>query len=211
LVDCNNVNVTHGAAVIYTGNGHIYSTPVTNGIFSLTLLRCENATVNFSVLGVDYNTIQQGNPVSGSGTSGIVNVGTIQACGTSSAQFVEFLVDGSPYAYAAPPDFISSNDSTAAGNNSITVYAYQVSSGNTSNFSTFRFGTNGTTGSQPLQLCRVYAGSLGVAEVIITPSPTVSITALGPPVTGFIEGNFTVQMNFSGVPKTVVCTFRVRH
>ncbi|MBL7741355.1 MAG: hypothetical protein JNK14_19175 [Chitinophagaceae bacterium] len=209
LVNCSNTNVTNGAAVIYTGNGHSYTAPVTNGTFSLSLLRCENTTVNFSVLGVDYATLQQGNPVSGSGTTGTVNVGTIQACGTSSAQFVEFLIDGSPYTYAAPPDNIYLSDSSSAGNNNISVFAFKSPGGNTT-YSTFRFASNGATGVQALQQCRVSAGALGVAEVITSSSPTVNITTFGPPVTGFIEGNFNVQMSFGGTPKTVVCTFRVR-
>ncbi|HEY6503622.1 MAG TPA: carboxypeptidase-like regulatory domain-containing protein [Chitinophagaceae bacterium] len=209
LVNCSNANVTNGVAVIYTGNAHSYSVPVTNGTFSLTLLRCENATVSFSVLGVDYTTLQQGNPVSGSGTTGTVNVGTIQACGTSSAEFVEFLIDGVPYAYASPPDNIFFSDSTTPAPGSATIFATKTAGSNTA-YSNFRFETNGTTGIKPLHQCRISAGTLGVAEVILTPSPTVTITTWGPPVTGFVEGNFNIQMNFAGTPKTVVCTFRVR-
>ena len=209
LVTCSNTNVVNGAVVVYTGNGHSYSVPVTNGAFSLTLLRCENATVNFSVLGVDYAALQQSNPVSGSGTTGTVNIGTIQACGTSSAEFIEFLIDGSPYTYASPPDNISLNDSASIGTNSASVFAIKTGGGNTG-YSTFRFESNGATGIKPLQQCRVSAGLLGVAETIVSPSPTVNITTYGPVGTGFAEGNFAVQMNFAGTPKTVVCTFRVR-
>jgi hypothetical protein len=213
LVNCSNANVTNGVAVIYTANGHSYSVPVTNGTFSLTLLRCENGTVNFSVLGVDYATLQQGNPVSGSGTTGTVNVGTIQACGTSSAEFVEFLIDGTPYNYASPPDNIFLNDSTATGGTNLSVFATRQNAGTTS-YSTFRFQSNGTTGVFPLQHCMINLngtnGGPGVGEQILTPNPTITITTFGPPVTGFIEGSFSVQMNFGGTPKNVVCTFRVR-
>jgi hypothetical protein len=214
LVTCSNTNVVNGAAVIYTGGGHIYTVPVTNGTFSLSLVRCNSAeTVNFSVLAVDYSTLQQGTPVTGSGTTGTVNVGTIQACGTSSEEYVEFLINGNPYTYATPPDNIFFSDSTIAGTSSATVYATKVNTGGGSTnttYSTFRFETNGATGVKPLQQCRISAGPLGVAEVIVTPSPTINITTYGPPVTGFIEGNFNIQMNFAGTPKTVVCTFRVR-
>lgn len=79
------------------GNGHLYSVPVSNGTFVLSLITCESTTVNFSVLGIDYSTLQPGTPFSGTGAAGTVNTGTIQACGTSSAEFVEFLIDGSPY------------------------------------------------------------------------------------------------------------------
>jgi hypothetical protein len=208
LVNCSNANVTHGAAVIYTANGHSYSVSVTNGTFSLTLVRCENATVNFSVLGVDYTTLQQSNPVSGSGTTGTVNVGTIQACGTSSVEFVEFLIDGVPYNHASPPDNISFTDSTSAGVNNAMVFILPNSGTNT--YSNFRFTSNGATGVKPLIGCRIIAAPLGVAETIITPNPTINITSYGPTMTDFVEGNFNIQMNFGGTARNVVCTFRVR-
>jgi len=209
LVNCSNANVTNGAVIVYTGNGNSYSVPVSNGTFSLTLLRCDNATVNFSVLGVDYATLQQGNPVSGSGATGTVSVGTIQACGTSSAQFIEFIIDGNPFSYAAPPDGIFCNDSLLSGNNIVSVIAYK-NTGSNANYSSFNFISNGSTGIQPLQNCRVAAGPLGVSETILTTNPTVNITTFGPPVTGFVQGSFTIQMNFSGTSKNVACTFRAR-
>lgn len=209
LVNCSNANVTNGAAVIYTGNGNSYSTPVSNGAFSITLLRCDNATVNFSVLGVDYATLQQGNPVSGSGTFGTVNVGTIQACGTSSAQFVEFIIDGSPYSYATPPDNVFCNDSLLSGGNVVSVIAIK-NTGSNATYSSFNFISNGSIGVHPLQNCRVAAGPGIVAETILTPNPTINITTFGPPVSGFVEGNFNVQMSFGGTPKNVICTFRAR-
>lgn len=46
--------------------------------------------------------------------------------------------------------------------------------------------------------------------MILAPDPTVNITTYGPPFTGFVEGNLNVQMNFAGITKNVVCTFRVR-
>jgi len=64
-------------------------------------------------------------------------------------------------------------------------------------------------GTTPLISCFIRSG-LNSSQQIVSTSPVVNITAVGPPLTGFIEGNFTVQMNFSGTIKTVVCTFRVR-
>jgi hypothetical protein len=208
LVNCSNANVSNGAVVIYTANGHTYTTTVTNGAFSLTIIRCDNTALNFSVLGIDYTTLQQGNPVSGSGTTGTVNVGTIQACGTSSAQYIEFLIDGSPFIYTAPPDYIYCSDSLLSGSNIVSIWASGTNSN--TNYSSFNYVSNGSTGVQPLQHCRVYGGPSSMSETIITPSPTVTITTFGPPVTGFVEGHFSVQMSFAGTPKTVVCTFRVR-
>jgi hypothetical protein len=209
LVNCSNVNVTNGVAIIYTSNANSYSVPVTDGAFSLTIVRCAGEAVNFSILGVDYATLQQGMPVSGSGTSGTVNVGTVQACGTSSTQFFELMIDGNPFNFAAPPDNISCSDSLLSGNNVISVTGIKIG-GNS--YASFSFILNGSTGAQDLLTCRIYYWIFGLGETISSPIPTVNITTLGPPVTGFIEGNFNIQMNFdiTPTPKNVVCTFRVR-
>ncbi|MFI5132403.1 MAG: carboxypeptidase-like regulatory domain-containing protein [Chitinophagales bacterium] len=210
LVNCSNTNVTSGAAIIYTSNANSYSVPVTNGVFSLTLLRCENTTVNFSVFGVDNTTLQQSNPVSGTGTSGTVSVGTIQACGTSSAEFIEYLIDGTPYNFAAPPDIISISDSSSTGVNSATIFGQSVTVITNSPSTYFSFNSNGSTGVKQLYQCRILTVVFGVAEVITTPNPTVNITTFGPAPAGFVEGTFNVQMNFGTTNRNVICTFKVR-
>lgn len=215
VLTCSNTNVVNGAVMVYTGNGNSYVAPVTNGIFNLTVIRCGVDPLNFSILPVDYTALQQGNPTSGMGTTGVVNVGSLQACGTSSLEFIEFLVDGSPHTYASPPDAINIMDSTGGGgNNNVSFFAQKNTPTTPPNtgFSMIRFGSDGSTGVKPLQLCRVFIapGAGGLSEQIVTPNPTVNITAFGPVGTGFIEGNFTVQMNFGGTVKNVVCTFRVR-
>lgn len=212
LVNCSNTNVTNGAVYIYTSNANTYTVPVTNGTFSLSLIRCENTTVNFSVFGIDYITLQQGNPISSSGTIGVVNIGNVQACGTSSAEYIEFMIDGAPYTYAAPPDNIFYSDSTAIGPGTASVMAQKTNPGTPPNtgVSMFRFPADGTTGVKTLQFCRVFAESLGVSETIVTPSPTINITTFGTLPAEFVEGNFSIQMNFAGTMKNVTCTFRVR-
>lgn len=215
LINCANANVTNGVAIIYTGGAYNYNVPVTNGTFSLTLIRCNGGTLNFTVLGVDYTTLQQGVPVGGSGTTGTVNVGTIQACGTSSAEFIEFLIDGVPTTFAAPPDNINASDSASTGpySNKTNVFAFGVGAGggNTTYYTSFNFSNNMAPGTGlPLNFAVVSSGPSIYSQQIITPNPTVTATTFGPPVTGFIEGNFNVQMSFSGTPRNVVCTFRVR-
>ncbi|HSU27411.1 MAG TPA: carboxypeptidase-like regulatory domain-containing protein [Chitinophagaceae bacterium] len=212
VVDCSGNPVANGSAVIYTDGGHAYSVGLVNGVFSLTLLRCNNATLNFNVLGIDNTTLQQGNPVGGTGTTGTVNVGSVQACGTSAVQFIEFLVDGAPSNYTSPPDNINMSDSMPSPpySQKPMIYGYAPGSGNTSNYSSFTFSSNASPGVYPLLSCFLSTGPSSMSQQILTSSPTITITNFGAPVTGFIEGNFTIQMNFAGTPKTVVCNFKVR-
>lgn len=213
ITNCAGANVTNGAAVIYMSGAYSYSVPVTNGTFSTTIIRCSSNAVNFSVMGIDYTAQQQGNPVGGTGTTGTVNVGTVQACGTSSAQFVELLVAGSPINFTAPPDVISGGD-TLSGAGPARISAYKVGSNPGSTTATSAFSLSysnptAVTGTFPILSCSISA-TPDFSQQIVSASPVVNITALGPPVTGFIVGNFTVQMMFGATPKTVVCNFRVR-
>ncbi|MGH2553115.1 MAG: carboxypeptidase-like regulatory domain-containing protein, partial [Chitinophagaceae bacterium] len=133
ITNCSNANVTNGAALIYVAGGNHYTVPVTNGTFTLSLVRCTSGILNFTVLGIDYATSQQSIPVGGSGTTGIINMGTIQACGTSSAQFIEFLIDGTPINFVNPPDNFNYIDSvgTVPYSNNTAIYAYRQNAGTT--------------------------------------------------------------------------------
>jgi hypothetical protein len=209
--NCSNANVTSGAAVVYVAGGHTYTAPVTNGSFSLTVLNCSGNTINYSVLPIDFAAMQQGAPVTGSGTNGTVNAGTLQACGTSSQQFIELLIDGVPGNFVEPPDNLMFIDSGAASV-SKTVYAYRTTSGgggtNTS-FISFSFSGN-APGTYAITNCSIGTSPNGASQQIVSANPTVTITTFGPPTTGFVEGNFSVQMDFAGTTKTVACTFRIR-
>lgn len=214
VTDCSNNPVTSGAAIIYTGGAYSYTVPVTNGTFSHTILRCNAGTLNFSVLGVDYIGMQQGVPYSGSGATGTVNVGTVQACGTAATEFIELIIDGTPYNIISPPDQVNVMDSTSTPpfNATITgIRTGQGGTGGTTSISSFSFNHNAVAASN-LSLTRatIYLSQSLSSQQIITPNPTMNLTAYGPPVTGFIEGNFNVIMNFGGTNRTVVCTFKAR-
>ena len=211
ITNCTGTNVTNGAASVYVAGGNYYTVSVTNGAFTFSLVRCSGSALNFTVLGIDYNTVQQSMPLNSSGTTGTVNVGTIQACGTSSAQFIDLLIDGAPFNFTAPPDDIFSNDSTAVPPYSNQTYITgfrQASPPATNSYVSFSVLNNATTGTGPLQFCSLSVPGFS-AQQIITASPVVNFTAFGVPG-GFIEGNFSIQMNFSGTTRNVTCNFKVR-
>ncbi len=207
IQNCSNANVTSGAAVIYTAGGNSYTAPVTNGAFSLTILNCNSTTLNFSILPIDYTALQQGATVSGTGTSGTVNIGTLQACGTSASQFVELLIDGTPYNFVEPPDNLTLVDSGALNNNKKTLYASRSAGSNNSMDFTFPATS---TGNFNLSACWIYLGAGMSSQQIVSANPAVTVSEFGAVTTGYIAGSFNVQMNFSGTTRTVTCNFRVR-
>ncbi|HEX4878175.1 MAG TPA: hypothetical protein VFV31_16010, partial [Chitinophagaceae bacterium] len=143
---------------------------------------------------------------------GTVNVGTLQACGTSSAQFIELMIDGTPYNYVSPPDNFNYSDSTITGlyTNKTWIFAFRQNTGTTS-YSSFSFSNNtAVANGLPLNILNVSLGAGLSSQIITTANPVVNVTTFGPTGTGFVEGNFNVQMDFAGTIRNVVCNFRVR-
>jgi hypothetical protein len=216
LTNCANANVTNGVVIIHTNGTHQYVVPVTNGSFSHTVIRCGTGTLNFSIIGIDHVALQQSTPVTGSGTTGTVNVGTIQACGTSSAQFAQYIVDGNVYSYTSPPGQFGCADSI--GNWGSYTKKCQFFGSNTTNggggatTGTFnlRFFHNDAPGVLPISGGHLQVSMAVNSITFLSPNPVVNVTAFGPSPGGFIEGNFNELMEVSGTPKMVSCTFRIR-
>ncbi len=215
VVNCANTNVTNGYAIVYTSGAYGYNVPVTNGTFSLTILRCGSSSVNFTVIGVDNNAVQQSVPVSGTGTSGTVNVGTIQACGTSSSQYVELIINGTPYNFVSPPNTITAVDSSAIAiyppyllATDISAIRYGVGS---NSYCFLEFFHSGVPGLLPLAGISFYIDSTVQGWDLVTLNPKANITSL-PPVGGFVEGSTNVVINSPtlGSAVNVQCNFRVR-
>lgn len=210
IINCAGGNVTNGAAIINASGGNHYYIPVTNGVFSITIPRCSSGSFIFTVVGVDNSAILQSAPINAAGTTGIVNVGTIQACGTSALQFVEFIVDGNPYILVSPPDFITSHDSIGTWgtyNSKRTINSLR--SPPVLVPSRFSFPNNMQATTVPLTDVVLNITASLTSQQVLTPNPTVTITNYGPPG-GLIEGNFNVQMMFGAVPRNVICNFSVR-
>jgi hypothetical protein len=217
VVNCSNISVTNGSVLIYFGGGNFYNAVVTNGAFTVTILNCNATTVNFTAMAIDNATQQQGNPVNGTGTSGNVAIGQLTACGTSSAQYVNYIVDGVPYGLVTPTDSIVAYGGAGSG---FTHFASIAARGGTfggtvSNANNFTFNYNAILGAYPINNAFVAYNNnniSNVAQSIVSLNPQVNLTGIGPSISGFLEGNYNVDMVFSpgGVTRNVQCTFRVR-
>jgi hypothetical protein len=218
LTNCTGGNVTNGAVVIYTDFGNSYSIPVANGNFSFTLIRCSASTLNFAAKGVDLSTYQESILYNGMGTNGTVNIGTLQACGAGLSEFIEYIIDGVPYLWVdlGYPDQIQTFDSVTTGAYpaKTLVQGHFVIAGNAET-THFSFSHNNSPGTYPVVgYIKVTdrAGNMPRWTEILTPNPTLNITTFGPPVTGYIEGNFNLLMKYPGpnTTRNILCTFKVK-
>jgi hypothetical protein len=222
VVNCSNAPVTNGSVLMYTGGGYYYNVPTnSSGAFNTTILNCSGATINFNALPIDNTTQQQGITITGSGTSGTVALGNLQACGTSSQEYMNLLIDGVPYNTSTPQDSIRSISFTPATGYSFgnTIWGVKSVSASSSigHQVIFSFNYNNTIGSYYLQDARILifnsSGNIASSQFFITYGPNVTLTTIGSPITGFLEGTINnIDMVFQpgNVTRSVVCNFRVR-
>ena len=219
ILNCNNAPVTNGTAIIYTSGGYFYNVPTNNnGIFNAVILNCSN--INYSILPVDNVTQQQGMQVTGTATGGIVNIGNLQACGATTLQYIHAWIDGVPYSWTAPADtLVGELLGFAPGgpyaNGAVTRGYRPQSTNNGGGVDGYRtdFYYNTATGSYPISAVVIYLPSaLLFSTQITSANPQVNLTVIGSPVTGFLEGNYNINMSFQpgNVIKSVQCDFRVR-
>jgi hypothetical protein len=211
VVNCSNAPVTNGYVFIYFAGGSYTTASVTNGSFSVTIPNCSGNMLNFSVIPVDNTSQQQGAGTSGSGSNGTINMGTLQACGTSSAVFIDMLIDGVPYSWTNA-DSVVSFSSTPFPPFSFGSYVNgnRFNAG-TSLFTGFNFSYNAPTGNYPIIGCTVTVPGMS-SQQIITASPQVTLTEIGAINTGFLAGNYSIVMQFFPGPvnRNVNCSFRAR-
>jgi hypothetical protein len=215
VVNCTNNPVTNGGVLVYLSTGNIYNVPLSNGAFELLVINCTSSNISYSVLPLDNTTQQQGIAVTGSSTTGVVNLGTVQACGSSSVEYIDLIVDGVPFSIVSGRPFneIFANDSTNSGSPFISIYGSRTEVPNSNGLGTyFKFESVNTTGVADLLEARVSNSDLPLFSLyyFVNPGQTVNITSVGPAQTGFIEGNFTTQLHNNGPPSTVICNFKVR-
>jgi hypothetical protein len=216
VVNCANAPVTNGYVYLYTSQGYYYNVPLSaNGSFAATLLNCGGVVTSFSAVGIDNTAQQQGSPVTGSAASGTVNLGTVSACGTSSAEFVTVIINGVTYNFNRPADSVN----TLAGLTFFThpfatvVYAHR---NNLLDYINFNFPFDATPGVYPIMPTSMVGlrlnSGLIASDTVVTVSPTLTLTEAGQLFTGFLAGSFTIDMKFNTPPliRTVNCTFRAR-
>ncbi len=226
VTNCSNTPIANGQILIQTNNGYSYTANTNaSGVFNLSILGC-GGLINYSITPIDFGTSQQGNTISGSFTSGTVNTGALKACGSNINEFVNLTIDGVPYSwYTGKPNNIlgmgpdnSYPIAPLAFESDFAAYdstIYLTSGGlQTADFVEWIARYNATPGSYPLHMQEIYLESvpLRVVQVVSPANPQVNLTAVGALGSGFLEGNYNVNMLFvpGNIVRNVQCNFKIR-
>ena len=113
LINCNNVPVSSGYALISYDNIVLYAGADNNGNFSISFITCSAIQATFDIFGVDALSFEQGPTVKISVNAPEINAGNISACGTSVSEYITFNLDGTKH-----------NLINSTGTDSFIVYSY---------------------------------------------------------------------------------------
>lgn len=208
LVNCSNVAVTNGHALI-NFSGILRNAQVNSaGEFSVSFLICSGAPATCEVTGYDRTAQQQGVVTNVAVTSPVTNAGTISACGTSTVQYIDYTLDGTNYslsstasdsllAYVSTPGLVLPLKMQIMGSDIPSKHVH------------LSFGVNAATGTYPVN-GRVYINNysrIGVIEPF-----NVTLTSFPQSAGGYWEGSFSGQFRDSadlGPLHNISATFRL--
>lgn len=199
--NCNNNPITNGYIILL--NNGVYSWyPLNNGVFSFSTIICNNPSF-VTLVAEDLTSMQQSTPYNTNLVSGTNTIGNLQACNNSIAEFLNYTINGTNYAYTAPADSVT--------------YTRDLSqcwvSGNiigSMNPSYLVFAASGI-GLNSLQLLSSF-NTPQMQNTNIQNPISVHITEYGA-IGEFVSGNFSGTFVYFQPPNTVynvTCNFRTR-
>jgi hypothetical protein len=209
-LNCSGAIVTNGYAIVdYDGYPRYVSTN-SSGQFSVSILRCAGSPTTCDITAVDNVAQQQATVTGVTIIAPITTAGNITACGTSSAQYINYTLDGTNYVLSStvPGDSLSAF-SFQQGTTPFTTY-----------FSGYNIGTNKSVNVRFNSATQV-AGTYPIAYISaqnqlamqpIAPSNVV-LTSFPASAGGFYEGSFNGSYQDSAnvsLTHTISGTFRLR-
>ena len=209
VLNCTNSPVTNGFIIIQSGF-LITKFPLSNtGTYTFNHLLCGTSN-NITLIGEDITASQQSNPAVYPITMGANTISTIQACGVSTQEYLNYFVNGVSIIYTAPGDNIS------LGNNA-TNLVYHVGANripyNPADSSGIGFIRTGIAAGSMQNMVSFKSPSIPANATINTPI-NVNITEFGSIGIGqYVAGNFAGTLTGpapTNTPYNISGNFRVK-
>ena len=199
---CGGSPLANGIADLITGR-RTYRTAIINGNFTFNIVICDPSQAATLVV-IDTASGQQSTS-SITISSGANNAGTLSACGTSIAEFMNYTIDGSTYQILPPADSLMAWYNVQNNRTMISGFSMNTGSYRSIEF-TFNGNSLGTTNITSLRVTAPGGGGGSLPQAATIPA---TITEYGAPG-GFVAGNFTGNIIDSSVTRTIQGSFRVR-
>lgn len=187
LLNCNGAAVTNGFAEIQYDNVPRFASVNATGNYAVTFPTCGSAQTTCSITGNDSQAQQQSAPVTVAVTLPVTNAADITACGTSTIEFLDYTLDGTPVNLSSTNLGDTFYESDTIGNNNISLRGYRSQPENL----TVEYASNGAPGTFPVLNLQTGNYYTGYNATLIQPFNIVITNH--PPVGGFFEGSFSGQ------------------
>jgi hypothetical protein len=198
--NCSANPVTNGYIEVTSG-WNSFRKHISNGSFTVSFSRCAAGDITYFV--VDESTNQQSAPVTTMIAPGTTNIGTINACGISTVQFIDYSIDGQSVSLVQADSLGSNSGGVTTG--VISIHGMN-GAGNSIYFSV---NNNNTTGTFPLLGMSAKIGSNNYQFSSTQTSPVNVVITGG--LNNYIEGSFTGSItDANNISHPVQCNFRVR-
>ena len=211
LLNCNGNPVTNGFAIIYYGWNTSYAQTDANGVFSTNFTTCfSTIPPAIQIIGIDNAALQQSSITSVPAVVPVTSAGNITACSSSSAQYINYTLDGTSYSIGGNPTDSLNAFVMTVGQGSTTSTTIIIRGFEASGFNNIYLKSSilpMTLGTYPMDLLNVQ----NFNQIVPTaPASTVTMTNFPTSPGQYYEGTFTAQFN-SGGPHTLSGSFRIRN
>ena len=215
VTDCNNAAVSNGYIIMLKNNQYYRYNLSSTGTYNFSNLLCNGNSESVTFIAEDNSSNQQSTPFSFTINTGANAVPNIQACGTTTEQFINLNINGTNYNYSSPVDSFRFYVNTQTNPVSISLSSTHFSqSGGTQVYyqTSFQISQANISVGSTQQLMNLYTSHVGNDSTSITSPINVQITEYGS-VGQFIAGNFSGAL-IGGAPTSTIyntsCTFRIR-
>ena len=209
VVDCSNSPMLNGLANIML-DGLAYSTPVSNGSYSVSIMRCSTTPVNVFVKVTDnISLMSDSTNVQVNGAD--VDAGQLSVCNINADQYFVYNIDGNTYTISDPPAIFNYATGLQPNNKAYTELSATNGSPGTAGYQYtlfhMQFTTTGTTFMfwQYLTIGNTrYTDGAGTI--------TCNVTRYDSPG-GYVQGSFSGPMliDSTGAPHAMTGIFKVKN
>jgi len=215
VTDCNNAAVSNGYIIMLKNNQYYRYNLSSNGSFNFSNILCDDNSESVTFIAEDNSSNQQSAPFTFTINTGANTVPNLQACGTTTEEFINLNINGTSYNYSSPVD--SFNYWLYQQSNPVSLYlgsTHITQSGGSTvyNQTSFQISQTNIAAGSTQQLMNLYTSHAGNDSTSITSPINVQITEFGT-VGQFIAGNFSGTL-IGGAPTNTIyntsCTFRIR-
>jgi hypothetical protein len=205
ITNCNGLPVTNGYIILKNGNDFIRHSLSNTGSYNFPYILCGNTSASVNLIGEDIATAQQSNPTVTIINNGVNAIPTIQACGVSVQEFINYTLNGTGYSSSYPTANFNHYNSGIF----TTIYGY----GQTSSYQNINFNSVNISLGSNQNLTSFRVSEMGNDSSVVAAAPIlVNITEYGA-VGQYISGNFNGTLLGVQPPNNsynVNCSFRVK-